>query len=114
MKDLQRERFEAWLDNQPPERWFDYWDVNGGCAICSFVRETTSHKVVTGGHCFVRLGLPSSGADEVPVPDWMRNTVVGALGLRSLTIANMKLKYMELFREPAEPVESTEEMTALV
>ncbi len=112
MKDLQRERFEAWLDNQPPERWFDYWDVNGGCAICSFVRETTSHKVVTGGHFIVRLGLIGSGADEVPIPEWMRRMVVDSR--ENLTIANMKRRYLELFPEPAEPVEATEERTALV
>jgi hypothetical protein len=104
--EINRERFEAWLFSQPDERMFDYMDVNGGCAVCAFIRETTQHKEACGGVTNVWLSR-SNCLDEVNsyhIPNWLRSTKNGVLTayIRTdqLFVHQMKRRYIELFGDP--------------
>jgi len=40
---IEKERFEAWLFNQPKDRTVDLWN-GSDCLLCKFIRETTNHR----------------------------------------------------------------------
>lgn len=109
MKTIEREPFEAWLFAQPPERTFDYFDVNGGCAICAFVRETTKFKDTDGGSTTVTLKIEGLHQGVVELPDWLTNTkslermgilhsyIFESQTATNLTCRAMQKRYLELF-----------------
>lgn len=109
MNEINRESFEAWLFSQPPEREFNYSDIKGGCAVCTFVRETTSYSEACGGSDYYGVRLKNNWADVnpeiVPLPDWLKSGSGGVLNVLErrpgplfvLTIQNMQRRYLELF-----------------
>ena len=101
MTEINRESFEAWLATQPPYRKFRYGDVEGGCAICSFIRETTQWKNAVGGALTVHKSRAEFATFFV-VPLWLRRGANGVLAVNPLTITNMQRRYYELF--PPAPV----------
>lgn len=110
MTEINREHFEAWLFSQPEERKFNYLDVTGGCAVCSFIRETTNFTNCAGGSDASGIDLENRfGGPKVHLPEWMKccsNTTFGVLSVRPLTIGNMRRRYLELFPEAAAEVDS--------
>lgn len=105
MKEISRELFEAWLFSQPKEREFNYMDNTGGCAVCAFVRETTSHANAKGGAKTVEIGNRS-----IQMPEWLRAGTQGVLSVADedhcrctadfvpVSIRGMQKRYRQLNR----------------
>lgn len=101
---IERERFQAWLESQPKDREFDYSDIKK-CAICCFFHETTKFKTAKAGGKYVRL---VTGEETIiPIPEWLHERI---LMVYPLTIINMLTRYYELFPqdkpEPDQPAQA--------
>ena len=101
MKTIEREHFEHWLFSQPKDREFDY-TRSSECAICAFLKETTSVQ-----NPVVDAKTISTELFTIPTPKWLddgygedgkpRGDVRGVVRVWPLTIANMRRRYLELF-----------------
>lgn len=67
MEVINRERFEAWLQQQPDERQWDYGSITD-CALCSFLKES-GFKATVGGETFT-LWPNNYPGDIHPIPPW--------------------------------------------
>lgn len=103
MNTINREHFEAWLFSQPRTRAFNYDDVKGGCAVCSFIRETTDWAEACGGSdAGVHKSRGTALMETIPLPDWMKVQTKGVLWAlepisSTITIGQMQDRYRELF-----------------
>lgn len=103
MKEINRERFEAWLFSQPKDRNFDYTNPRD-CAICAFLKETTNVKTVLSDSTSTE-GYSTEKAVEVgkvfsiETPQWLDggSSERGVVWAEPLTIENMQKRYLELF-----------------
>ena len=99
---IEKERFEAWLFNQPRQRTIDLADVDN-CLICAFVKENTNHTWVKAGieHFFT---LASSGySKECDTPEWLIQLIFSETGLvAKRTFGQMQDSYRQLFPETIE------------
>lgn len=73
-----RERFEAWLANQPGEREFDYGS-NDNCLVCNFIKETTGIKSPRVGHNYARKAVIDDA--RIGFPQWLFDTTVETMKL---------------------------------
>ena len=121
MKEINRERFEAWLFSQPPEREFRYTDSDG-CAFCHFVMETTNlvaRCAATWRVAKDRKGLVS--AEPQAFPKWMLDPMMlnGVLnadktypnGDAMISCGAMQEQYLKLFPEAKEQLVKAKEQT---
>ena len=98
--ELERERFEAWIFSQPPERVIESGDSER-CFLCSFLKETTNE---IPRMTFVTWGLVGRTL-VMPLPDWAKALVdynwckaISPYGvLQPITVAQMQQRYIELF-----------------
>lgn len=95
-----RERFEAWLAEQPGEREFDFV-MPHGCAAASFVRETSDLQSASAGGNYIRPGVGRE--DCILFPRWLYTLLFQVRVLpdgdmkREFTIAQLRTTYHKLF-----------------
>lgn len=100
-----RETFEAWLQNQPGERRFDYLDIHD-CLACSFIKETTNYPLLNCGSVWA-IG---KALDRVAIPDWLV-TLLAKKENYIFTASEIVAAYQKLYGidlTPSEPVEQTQ------
>ena len=99
MNIIERERFEAWLFNQPRKRRFTY-ECRSGCLVACFLRETTRFNDAAIGPDFWSETICGVGHW---FPAWLNPSYPGHLPIeqiKPLTIGNVQDEYIKLFGDP--------------
>lgn len=105
MKEINRERFEAWLFSQPGDRSWNFHDTQQ-CVLCSFIKETTNHlRPIVGG-----LWLTTSiGGSNVEIDEWVKVILRTRNEFGIVSAGNMQQRYRELFPETEIEIQKTEQ-----
>jgi hypothetical protein len=88
LKGFTKKNFKAWLDAQPENRTFNFFDSHG-CAGYSFVNEFLKKELVTCGSIIVRINDKEFG-----IPLWFQN-LMNKLDF-TFTIKQTKSKFSKL------------------
>jgi hypothetical protein len=70
---LEKERFEAWLEQKPDDRTWDYLDIHG-CVVCSFIKETSNARHVSIGPRDYTI----DGGELKRIPQWLYSVLWSA------------------------------------
>lgn len=89
---ITKERFEAWLENQPDNRNFYYFN-NFDCAVSSFIKETTNNKFVNSGGIICEL----ENKTRIDIPLWLRSLFVPLP--RKFTALDLKIIFKQKYSE---------------
>lgn len=118
--EISRERFEAYIFNQPLDRTYNYFDQRG-CVLCCFIRETTSLKNPrVGGFDYYEnctseeTRMEMIGKPGTRLPDWFVLLMIDGETRHNLTIANMQARYIELFGNPFPPTPEPEQVKTVI
>src|SRR5213083_1310076 len=63
---IKRKTFVRWLESQPDDRKFDYYNPRD-CLLCNFFKEVHGVKVSVGGYTYDLVG----GGESEKMPGWL-------------------------------------------